>query len=66
VKQVLVSLLAMASLHIATFSVTQAQAQPMRVFVAAHGADANPCTVTQPCRTFQHATLSQSRDGPER
>jgi Periplasmic copper-binding protein (NosD) len=26
-----------------------------RVFVSAHGLDTNPCTATQPCRTFQHA-----------
>jgi hypothetical protein len=27
----------------------------MRVFVAAQGSDANPCTFGAPCRTFQHA-----------
>jgi hypothetical protein len=32
-----------------------AQAQPLRVFVSGHGSDSNPCTVTQPCRTFQVA-----------
>jgi hypothetical protein len=26
-----------------------------RVFVSGLGSDSNPCTVTQPCRTFQHA-----------
>jgi hypothetical protein len=26
-----------------------------RVFVSGHGLDTNPCSVTQPCRTFQHA-----------
>src|ERR1051326_167766 len=26
-----------------------------RVFVAAQGADSNPCTFAAPCRTFQHA-----------
>jgi Right handed beta helix region len=26
-----------------------------RVFVSAHGLDTNPCTVAQPCRTFQQA-----------
>jgi hypothetical protein len=31
-----------------------AQAQT-RVFVAAQGADGNPCTFAAPCRTFQHA-----------
>jgi hypothetical protein len=32
---------------------TPASAQ--RVFVAAQGSDANPCTFALPCRTFQHA-----------
>ena len=32
-----------------------AHAQPARVFVAAQGSDANPCSFAQPCRTFQHA-----------
>jgi len=32
-----------------------ARAQPARVFVAAQGSDANPCTFAAPCRTFQHA-----------
>jgi len=32
-----------------------AQAQPARVFVAAQGSDANPCSFALPCRTFQHA-----------
>jgi hypothetical protein len=32
-----------------------ALAQPLRVFVSGLGLDTNPCTVTQPCRTFQHA-----------
>jgi hypothetical protein len=31
-----------------------AQAQ-QRVFVSSTGLDTNPCTVAQPCRTFQHA-----------
>ena len=34
---------------------TDARAQPARVFVAAQGSDANPCTFASPCRTFQHA-----------
>jgi hypothetical protein len=33
---------------------TSAHAQ-QRVFVSGHGLDTNPCTVTQPCRTFQQA-----------
>jgi hypothetical protein len=32
-----------------------AQAQPIRVFVAAQGSDSNPCSFAAPCRTFQHA-----------
>jgi hypothetical protein len=42
------ALLAICALH-----ATPALAQ--RVFVAAQGSDANPCTFTLPCRTFQHA-----------
>jgi hypothetical protein len=41
-------LAALAALH-----ATPALAQ--RVFVAAQGSDANPCTFALPCRTFQHA-----------
>src|SRR5579862_291210 len=32
-----------------------AQAQRARVFVASFGSDSNPCSFTQPCRTFQVA-----------
>jgi hypothetical protein len=32
-----------------------AHAQPLRVFVSGLGLDTNPCSVTQPCRTFQQA-----------
>jgi Periplasmic copper-binding protein (NosD) len=32
-----------------------AQAQQVRGFVSGEGLDTNPCTVTQPCRTFQQA-----------
>ena len=28
---------------------------PMKVWVAGTGSDLNPCTLAQPCRTFQHA-----------
>src|SRR5262245_45519587 len=38
-----------------SFQAAPAQAQPTRVFVAAQGSDANPCTFALPCRTFQHA-----------
>jgi Periplasmic copper-binding protein (NosD) len=39
---------------IITALATPAHAQ-QRVFVSGHGLDTNPCTVTQPCRTFQQA-----------
>jgi hypothetical protein len=42
-----------ATLLALTFLPDPAQAQ--RVFVAAQGSDANPCTFALPCRTFQHA-----------
>src|SRR5262249_46634817 len=32
-----------------------AQAQPLRAFVSAHGADSNPSSFAAPWRTFQHA-----------
>jgi hypothetical protein len=41
-------------LCVAALQSTPAQAQT-RVFVAAQGSDANPCTFALPCRTFQHA-----------
>ena len=44
-----------ASLLAITINADLAQAQPARVFVAAQGSDANPCTFALPCRTFQHA-----------
>jgi hypothetical protein len=53
VKLAHVSLLAAALLGFAALSATPASAQ--RVFVAAQGSDANPCTFAAPCRTFQHA-----------
>src|SRR5262245_17284167 len=43
-----------ATMLICAIDVTAAQG-PTRVFVAAQGSDANPCTFAQPCRTFQHA-----------
>jgi hypothetical protein len=44
---------AAALLGIAAMQATPALAQ--RVFVAAQGSDANPCSFALPCRTFQHA-----------
>jgi hypothetical protein len=46
---------AVALLAVVSSNLTPAQAQPMEVFVAAQGSDTNPCTVAQPCLTFQHA-----------
>src|SRR5262245_35657080 len=43
-----------ASLLALTINVDPAQAQS-RVFVAAEGSDANPCTFALPCRSFQKA-----------
>jgi hypothetical protein len=34
-----------------------------RVFVSGQGLDTNPCTVTQPCRTFQHAYNTAAPNG---
>jgi hypothetical protein len=52
-KRALPSMIAAAILFAGSL-VTSAQAQT-RVFVAAQGSDANPCTFASPCRTFQHA-----------
>jgi hypothetical protein len=46
------SLLALAITALASMP---AHAQQVRGFVSAFGADSNPCTATQPCRTFQQA-----------
>jgi hypothetical protein len=35
----------------------------LRVFVSGHGLDTNPCTVTQPCRTFQQAYNTAAVNG---
>jgi hypothetical protein len=34
-----------------------------RVFVSGLGLDTNPCTVTQPCRTFQQAYNTVAANG---
>jgi hypothetical protein len=47
-RRIAAALVALAALH-----ATPALAQ--RVFVAAQGSDANPCSFALPCRTFQHA-----------
>jgi hypothetical protein len=51
--RILGSTIAAALLAAAALQATPALAQ--RVFVAAQGSDANPCTFALPCRTFQHA-----------
>jgi hypothetical protein len=48
------STIAAALISIAGLQAGPAQAQT-RVFVAAQGSDANPCSFALPCRTFQHA-----------
>jgi hypothetical protein len=45
---------AAACFAVAALAAAPARAQT-RVFVAAQGSDANPCTFALPCRTFQHA-----------
>jgi hypothetical protein len=40
-----------------------AHAQPLRVYVSGFGLDTNPCTVTQPCRTFQQAHNTAAANG---
>jgi hypothetical protein len=46
---------AVALLAVVSVNLTPAQAQPAHVFVAAQGSDSNPCTLAQPCLSFQHA-----------
>jgi hypothetical protein len=40
-----------------------AQAQVIRTFVSVAGSDANPCTITQPCRHFQAAVNATALGG---
>src|SRR5262245_5630247 len=49
------ALSAIAALLLALSLGTTATHAQTRVFVAAQGSDANPCTFALPCRTFQHA-----------
>jgi hypothetical protein len=53
------------TLIVAVLASMPAHAQfPLRVFVsAARGLDTNPCTVTQPCRTFQQAFNTMRLNG---
>jgi hypothetical protein len=52
-KSILCFVIAAAAFAAVTVPATPAAAQ--RVFVAAQGSDANPCSFALPCRTFQHA-----------
>ncbi len=51
------------TLIVAGFAYMPAQAQRLRVFVSAEGSDANPCTVTQPCLSFQQAFNTSLANG---
>jgi hypothetical protein len=48
---------------VAALASIPAHAQPLRVFVSGLGLDTNPCTVTQPCRTFQQAYNTAAANG---
>lgn len=43
------------SAFMAMFACSTAEAQSLRTWVSASGADTNPCTLSAPCRTFQGA-----------
>ena len=51
-------ILAAAGMCAAMFQVTAAQAALQRTFVSGTGSDANPCSLTLPCRTFAGALLN--------
>ena len=48
---------------VTTLASIPAQAQQVRAFVSGNGADTNPCTETQPCRSFQKAHDTVAADG---
>jgi Right handed beta helix region len=48
---------------VTAFAGMPVQAQPARVFVSGGGLDTNPCTVTQPCRTFQQTYNTAAANG---
>jgi hypothetical protein len=50
------------ALIVAALTNLPAHAQ-QQVFVSIHGLDSNPCTVTQPCRTFQQAYTTVQANG---
>jgi hypothetical protein len=51
------------ALIVAALASIPAHAQTARVFVSGLGLDTNPCTVNQPCRTFQQAYNSVAANG---
>lgn len=57
------SLLAAAGLIGMVVDASPAAAQAARTFVSSIGSDSNPCSVSQPCRTFQKAHDSTAANG---
>jgi hypothetical protein len=53
----------LVALIVAALGSIPAHAQPLRVFVSGLGLDTNPCTVNQPCRTFQQAHDTAAANG---
>jgi hypothetical protein len=51
------------ALIVAALASMPAHAQPARVFVSGLGLDTNPCTESQPCRTFQKAHDTAAANG---
>lgn len=48
-------LLALASVLLCSLTLDELHAQTTHVFLSGHGLASNPCTFTQPCRSFQQA-----------
>jgi hypothetical protein len=59
----LVALIVTALIVTALVSMPAHAQQAMRVFVSGLGVDTNPCSVTQPCRTFQQAYNTVAANG---
>src|SRR5712664_3217542 len=62
IRQVALSL-AIIALAMPLFAAAPAQAQSARTWVSGTGDNANPCSRTAPCRTFQGAMASTSPGG---
>ena len=58
------SALAIVPLALSVLAATDAAATAQRTFVASYGNDANPCSLTLPCRAFA-AAIAQTADGGE-